>query len=347
METKLNFALVGLFVILLGAALVATIIWLVVGTEKKVYDQYRVYISESVSGLNPKAVVKFRGVEVGRVARIELEDPERVKILLDIEQGTPIRQDTEATLQVQGLTGLAYLELSGGSRHSKALLPTPEDPVPAILSGPSLVARLDDAFTSMLATFGSISRKLEILLGEDNQVAVQQILADVATITGSVAARSETLEQTLVHIETITGSVAAGSEDLEQTLADLHTSTAQLAARSATLGQAVDGAAKTMDNSARVSAELIPLLARVSAGAEAVEDMAQAISKTSQSLTSAVEDSRKQVLQLASDTAPELNTLLLELGQLADTMRRFLQDLEQNPRMLLLGKPSGRLGPGE
>ena len=97
METKLNYALVGLFVIVLGGALLSAVLWLTVGgTEKKQYDRYLVYFTESVAGLNPKAPVKYRGVEVGRVATIEIDpgNPERVEIVLEIERGTPIRQDT-------------------------------------------------------------------------------------------------------------------------------------------------------------------------------------------------------------------------------------------------------------
>ena len=62
MQSKVNYALVGLFVILLGSALLGAVFWLTLGGDSKTYDRYRVYFRESVAGLNPKATVRYRGV---------------------------------------------------------------------------------------------------------------------------------------------------------------------------------------------------------------------------------------------------------------------------------------------
>ena len=116
MQSKVNYALVGLFAIVLGAFLVGVGFWLTLGGDKTVYDRYLVYFRESVAGLNPKATVGYRGVQVGRVESIRLdpETPDRVEVVLGIERGTPIRRDTIATLSTRGLTGVATIELSGG-----------------------------------------------------------------------------------------------------------------------------------------------------------------------------------------------------------------------------------------
>ena len=90
MDPRVNYTLVGLFVMGLGGALAVAIIWLSRGTEDKVYQTYVAYVYESVAGLNPRAPVKYRGVEVGQVRRISLDknNPERVRLVLDIEKGT-------------------------------------------------------------------------------------------------------------------------------------------------------------------------------------------------------------------------------------------------------------------
>jgi len=118
METKVNTALVGAFVLALGAALVAGVLWLAAGggfQEKPTL--YLALVGESVSGLNVNAPVKYRGVDVGRVRAIRLdpENPEQVRLLFAIDRGTPIKEDTEAVLKTQGLTGIAYVELDGGT----------------------------------------------------------------------------------------------------------------------------------------------------------------------------------------------------------------------------------------
>lgn len=328
MESKVNYTLVGLFVIILGMALLGAILWLTIGIQPRVYDEYKVYIRESVSGLNPRASVKYRGVDVGQVVSIRLDpdNPEQVELLLQIERNTPVREDTKAVLTVQGLTGLAYVELTGGSRDSPPLEPTPEQPVPVIDSGPSLVARLDNAFDNLLTTFITLSDRIEVLLSEENQAAFGQALTNLETITTAVADRSEMIGQTLANLETITTTVAG---------------------RSDTVGMALDNAASTFESSARIGTELTPLLGRVSAGVVALEEMSKTITETSRSLSAAVEESRQDIQRLARTTTPELNSLLTQLGQLADTLQRFVQELDRNPRMLLFGKPSGRPGPGE
>ncbi|MBY0234777.1 MAG: MlaD family protein, partial [Burkholderiaceae bacterium] len=112
----MNFSLVGGFVLLLGAALIAGVLWLASGGAWAAkQDLYLSIMEESVAGLNLNAPVKYMGVDVGKVQDIALDadKPERVRLLFAIKHGTPIRVDTVAVLKTQGLTGIAYVELAG------------------------------------------------------------------------------------------------------------------------------------------------------------------------------------------------------------------------------------------
>ena len=127
MEDKLNPTIVGAFVLVLGAALIGAVLWLAAGLSvKKHYTPYRSVVSESVAGLNVDAPVKFLGVDVGKVHTIVIDPRDSRQVLLgfQIERGTPVKQDSEAVLKTQGLTGIAYVELSGGSEGSPPLLPS-------------------------------------------------------------------------------------------------------------------------------------------------------------------------------------------------------------------------------
>jgi phospholipid/cholesterol/gamma-HCH transport system substrate-binding protein len=118
-----NYPLVGAFVLVLGAVLVAGALWLASGgASRKAHDLYLAIVDESVAGLNLNAPVKYNGVDVGKVRQIQLDpgNPEQVNLLFAIERGTPIREDTVAVLKTQGLTGIAYVELSGGTRAARA-----------------------------------------------------------------------------------------------------------------------------------------------------------------------------------------------------------------------------------
>jgi len=153
METKVNYVAVGVFVLILGAALVTGGLWLASGGAfQKQYDLYRAIEDESVAGLNLNAPVKYNGVDVGKVRDIQLDpaNPDRVLLLFAIEHGTPIKEDTVAVLKTQGLTGIAYVELSGGGRDSPLLRPAAQGEYPVIRTKPSLAARLENVLTSVL-----------------------------------------------------------------------------------------------------------------------------------------------------------------------------------------------------
>jgi phospholipid/cholesterol/gamma-HCH transport system substrate-binding protein len=201
-ETKVNYVLVGLFVLLLSVALIAASLWLAAGPQfRKTYDTYQTFIRESVSGLNLNAPVKYRGVVVGRVRDMALDpaDSEQVRVLLDIERGTPIKVDTIAFLRLQGLTGIAYVELSGGSRSSPLLQRHGGEKYPTIKAGPSLMVRLDSALFSLLADLHHISTGIDEVLSKENRKALGDTLAHLEKVSRVLAARTTAIDATLAN----------------------------------------------------------------------------------------------------------------------------------------------------
>lgn len=189
--------MVGAFVLALGAALIGGVLWLASGgTFQQKYDMYRAIENESVAGLNLNAPVKYNGVDVGKVRQIQLdpENPERVILLFAIKHGTPIRQDTLAVLKTQGLTGIAYVELSGGTQTAPLLRASAGNEYPEIRTKPSLSARLENILTSVLAKLDSTSNGLNQLLNKENQAAFKSALADIATVARAIAVRKNTID---------------------------------------------------------------------------------------------------------------------------------------------------------
>lgn len=308
MEEKINFALVGVFVLALGAALIAGVLWLSSGgAYRRAYDTYQTYMDESVSGLSRDAPVRYRGVEVGRVRRMALAQGhvEQVQLTLDIERGTPVKQDTVAVLRVQGLTGIAYVELSGGSSDSPDLQARPGDAYPVIRSGPSLMVRLDSAISTLLNNLNRGSENLGGLLDQDNR------------------------------------------REFKQTLADLRILGRTLAARSAAIDAGVVNAARTLDNAARFSADLPRLVERLQQSADGFDRMTAEIAGAGISANATLAGSRADLREAAEEIVPEMRLLLSELRAATASLRRFSEQLEQNPRMLLFGRPAPKRGPGE
>jgi phospholipid/cholesterol/gamma-HCH transport system substrate-binding protein len=192
-----NYALVGTFVLILGSVLVAIALWLASGGAfQKKYDLYLAIENESVSGLNLNATIKYNGVDVGKVQQISLDhsDPDRVILLFAIEKGTPIRVDTVAVLKTQGLTGLAYVELSGGSKDSALLKKTADNAYPVIMTKPSLSARMENVLTSVMTKLDSTSENINTLLSGENQAAFKSALADIATVAHTIALRKDDID---------------------------------------------------------------------------------------------------------------------------------------------------------
>lgn len=261
MEEKVNFAVVGIFVLALSAGLIGGVLWFSSGESyRRVYDVYQTYMKESVSGLNLNAPVRYRGVEVGRVQKIALSpgNVELVQLTLAIEAGTPVKADTVAVLQTQGLTGLAYVELTGGGRDSPSLQKQADEEYPVIKAAPSLIRRLDSAVTVLLTNLNKTSENANALLDTENRRAVKKMLADLETLSKTLAARSKLIDSSLVDAAHAMKNSARLTDELPQL--------AQRAQRSADafdhmaneLARAGASASRALDGTQRFTSETLP-----------------------------------------------------------------------------------------
>ena len=312
MEDKVNYTLVGAFVLVLGAALVAGVLWLAAGLGGQTQlDPYGSVMNESVAGLSLDAPVKYLGVDVGKVKQIRIDPQNSRQVLLKfmIERGTPVKQDSEAVLKTQGLTGIAYVELSGGSEGSPPLLATEANPVPWIRSKPSLSARLENVLGGVLTGLDQLSGNLNAVFDDGNRAALKQTLAGLATVAQTLAAQQ--------------GAISAGVKD----------------------------AARTARVLAQASEQVGPALERITASADAVDvastNAGKAVDKAAGAVDKAAQSADGGIQQLRSETLPELGRLITELDQLATSLRHLSEQTERNPSSLLVGGPKRSPGPGE
>ncbi|WP_303903099.1 MlaD family protein [Thiohalomonas denitrificans] len=268
MEPRVNYALVGLFVILLGGGIVISTLWFAAGGIQPEMRRYLAFTSESVDGLNVGAPVSYHGVSVGRVADISLDpqDPQRVRLLLEVVQGTPVKEDTRALIEYQSyVTGLKFVNLTGGSPRSPSLARTPDDlPYPVIPTRASLTASLEELLPELMkqlniasSHLAGITERTAALLSDDNLQAVDRTLSNLNTVTGQLAEQSRTLGRTLSHAEQFT---ARANQALPSLLAE--TRRAMDGARQAmqTIDQAASGVGETTDS---LQADLAPRAERL------------------------------------------------------------------------------------
>ncbi len=249
MDNKVNFAAVGAFVIGLGAVLVAVVLWLAAGGElHHQIDLYRAVSDESVSGLNINAPVKYRGVDVGKVKEIHLvaNNPQQVQLTFAIERGTPVKTDTVATLSTQGLTGIAYIELSGGSTNAPLLVSTVDGEPPLIMTKPSLSARLEQVLTRVLGSIDKTSHALDGVFTDPNKQALSAALANIAAITQTVADRKGSIDLALRNADRTMANAAVVSARMNATLARIDKAADSFDAMSRQVDKTAAGAGDTV-----------------------------------------------------------------------------------------------------
>lgn len=320
MEPKVNYTLVGLFIALLGAATLTGVLWLSRTDYRGVYDRYYTFMDESVSGLSRDSYVKYQGVEVGRVKEIALDpnNPEQVRLGLDLVRGTPVKEDTVAVLETQGLTGITIVNLRGGSRASPLLSAKRGERYPIIKSEPSFYAQLS----------GSLAR-----LTTNEQIPA--LLANLTNLTQDARSLLD----------------AQSRADLKRTLAALAQVTQTLALHRAELAGAVAQSEAAADRFAAVGKKLdekLPeLFEQASANLRGLERMTDQLGRAGATLNSTVDGSRGDIAQFTGQTLAEAGLLVGELRQLTATLQKVSSDLEREPSALIFGRAPPVRGPGE
>lgn len=320
MEPKVNYILVGSFVAFLGAAVLVGILWLGKTDYRGTYDRYEAHMKESVAGLSVDSTVKYRGVDVGRIKAIALNpnNPEEVLLTMDIVRETPIKTDTIAVLETQGLTGLATINLTGGSRDAPSLQAREGQAYPVIKTGPSLFFRLDEAVSRLLSEEGlaqllvdldSAAKGAAKVLDEDNRILLKRTIKDLSDVAQTVATHKTQIEQSL------------------------------------------NGAARSTDNLVKLTTSLnehVPtLLAGLNKSVAALGTATDELARTSKTIGTVVNEARPELQQFTRRTLPEVGQLVTELRQLTGTLNRVARELEREPSSLVFGRKSPARGPGE
>lgn len=308
--------------LVLGALLIAGVLWLASGgTLQKKYDFYLAIVQESVAGLNLNAPVKYNGVDVGKVKNIQLdpENPERVKLIFAIERGTPLKVDTIAVLKTQGLTGIAYVELDGGTKNAAPLLASGNNQYPIIQTKPSLSTRLENVLTTVLAKLDSTSSNIDSLLSQENRLSFKSALADIATLTKTFAARKDLIDASIINISRTASNTAHATKELSPIMAKV--------------GPLID--------------ELAVTTSHIKQSALAIEKAGNEAAVASHSAGKTVELAGANFERFSAETLPEVQRLLGELNELSASLKRLSEQTERDPASLLRGRSTVPAGPGE
>lgn len=324
METRANFIAVGAFVIAGFLGLLAFVVWLSNWQAAREYDQYWIYFDGSVKGLRVGSSVTYRGITVGEVTSIGFPDDgsvERILVKTRIVDDAPIRTDTKASLEIQGLAGGALVMLNGGSSTAEPLLAKGEEEYPVIQSAPSQLQRLLEGAPALVEQVQELVGRATLVFGDDNQVALTGLLKNLDTLSAALADRSDAIvgdaQTTMGEIKLAAGSVQTVAAALEAKAPD-----------------AVTEATAVLRNVRAATTDLDKFMAQVGRTIAAYEGAgAQA--------EAMIQENRPAIRDFTGSTLYDANAFLVDLRVLIDNLNRLTTEVGRDPARFLFGGQRG------
>lgn len=208
MERDAHYIAVGSFIILTVVLTLLFVIWLSESKSRADVERYEIRFEGSVTGLSTGESVRFLGVKVGRVVDIDLipEQPELVSVLVDIEEWAPIDSTTVAALKLQGITGVAYIELEKGEGEVTSLERQAEERYPIIASRKSNIEQLFQALPMLLAEIREVVERANTLLNDGNIISVTTSLENIEHFSAHLTQLADKLNLTLGTVTTTMNS---------------------------------------------------------------------------------------------------------------------------------------------
>jgi phospholipid/cholesterol/gamma-HCH transport system substrate-binding protein len=308
MEIRASYVIVGTVVLALIAGLAVFSAWLIKVDVDELNIDYAIYFEGSVTGLQEGGQVQYRGVPVGRInqIRIDPDNVERVRVIVEIDKNTPITKDTIATLEMQGITGLAYVQLLGGTQDSAPLAIEEGAELPVIAARRSALERVFEATPDLLATAVDIAESLSSFLNDENISRLSNTLDNVEAFSGGLADNRDKV-----------GDVMTG---LDETLGEIRQLSADLRQVSGKLDERLDG----------VGGDLVTTLTELSGAARDLGGAAR-------QLDGMVEDLREPFSDFSGTGLYELTNLVGESRALVAALTRITKEVERDPAGFLIG----------
>jgi phospholipid/cholesterol/gamma-HCH transport system substrate-binding protein len=216
METRANYALIGVFTLAVVAAAFSFLLWFSGAEKPGGRKTYKIIFNGSVSGLSVGGVVLFNGVRVGGVKKIDLlpQDPSRVVALIDVEANVPVRADTKARLEYTGLTGVASVALTGGALDAPPLPTSPQQP--------GVIVAESSEFQDLIATARRVAAQASDFftktnrLIDDNSAAITASVKNVEKFSGALAANSDDIKDFMGTIKPLSEKLDALAGDADK-----------------------------------------------------------------------------------------------------------------------------------
>ena len=219
METRANYIIVGAFTLLIVAGSLLFVLWTAKNSQGDMRT-YEIIFEQSVSGLSTGSSVLLEGVKVGQVTSIKVssEKPGDIIVLASIAADAPIRADSVASLEPQGITGVSAVAVASGSAGSPLLKP-PKGEIARIPSRLSRLQAIMNSLPAIVTSLDSMAVNANKFFSNDNAESLHTILLSLAETSQSVARNRESLEKALVGFGEAGETLASAGKRLDKMIA--------------------------------------------------------------------------------------------------------------------------------
>jgi phospholipid/cholesterol/gamma-HCH transport system substrate-binding protein len=303
MERDAHYVAVGAFILLVIAFAVGFVLWYTDANDGLVYQRYEIYFTGSVSGLDRGSPVRFLGVDVGRVRRLTIDktDPTRVQVVVEVDENAPISAATRASLGLQGVTGLLYVNLKEQADidRSAPLRQGSQYPV---------IEAVESDFDAFLASLPELMGRANTLLERFTRVVSDENLDGIADTIKSLRDTMKTMPQT--------------SKDVQQLVVELRATVGEIHAASESL--------RAMTDESRPE---------VKVAVKRMSDVANNLAEASARVDRFTKQSEVQLGNFTEQGLFELERLMRETRQAAREFRDLSRSLQENPSQILYEPP--------
>lgn len=348
METKANYALVGFFTLLVVAAAFGFVYWMAQYGRSGPMAELAIRIPGSANGLSVGSAVRFNGIPVGSVRSLNIdpEDPRYSIAFTEVQTSAPVYPSTKAVLEVQGLTGAAYIELSGGRTGDENLLKKAQD-----TGRPAVLIADQSSVTNLLATADKILQRADDAIGQiqgfvtDARGPLTKTIEHAEAFTGALSANSDAIDDFLRSLSSLSGTFNRVSERLDSTLAaaeglvkavdpdkinnilaNAETVTGNVANASNQIGDVVDQVKQAATGFNQASLEAQSVLKRADELLASVDP--SKVNSAVDNITSATADARsamssaREVVDGVADKRDEINRAIQDFTELAQKLNQ-------------------------
>jgi phospholipid/cholesterol/gamma-HCH transport system substrate-binding protein len=307
METRADYVAVGAFVLAILIGIVVAVLWIARVEFRQQFSYYDIYFTGSVTGLAQGSAVSYNGIRVGRVTelRIDPENLQQVRVTIEVNQPDLIRADAVASLEFQGLTGVATIEITGGSQEAPPLTAKDGQRYPVIASVQSGLQRVVANAPEALSRLIEVADRLAGILDEKNRTAIADTLDNVRRVTAVAAARSGDIDSllgdTAQTVRELRGTLAAATQLLDQ------------------LRQLVDDRGEARET------------------LKAVDEASRKLAQLAEDADHIMQDNRQPLRDFSQRSLNQLSQLLADARTLVQGLNRLTDEIERDPARFFFG----------